>query len=73
MLFARYLDNLADDDRDSKIFSEFIATGWINPKYVESAKPAELVRDFIAGMTDRYFAKQFEECVIPRRVEGRFV
>ena len=40
--------------------------------YLDTATPAELVRDFLAGMTDRYFAKRYEECVIPRRVEGRF-
>ena len=37
-----------------------------------SATTAELVRDYIAGMTDRYFARRFEECVIPRRVDQRF-
>ena len=72
MLFARYLDDLNNEVQDSKIFSEFITSGWINKKYVESASAPELVRDFIAGMTDRYFAKQFADSVIPRRVEGRF-
>jgi len=23
-------------------------------------------------MTDRYFAKRYEECVIPRKFEGKF-
>jgi len=71
-LFSRYLEDLENDHRNSKIFSEFITTGWINKEYVKSARPAELVRDFIAGMTDRYFAKQFADAVIPHRVEGRF-
>lgn len=72
MLFDRYLDDLLNENAGSRIFTEFIATDWISKPYVRSARPAELVRDFIAGMTDRYFARQFEECVIPRRVEGRF-
>jgi dGTPase len=71
-LFAWCLENLEDDTRDAKIFTDFIDTAWINPHYRESATAAELVRDYIAGMTDRYFAKRFEECVIPRRVEGTF-
>jgi len=71
-LFSRYLEDLENDNRNSKIFSEFVTTGWINKEYVKSARPAELVRDFIAGMTDRYFAKQFADAVIPHRVEGRF-
>jgi dGTPase len=71
-LFSRYSEDLENDHRDSKIFTEFIETGWINNEYVRSACSAELVRDFIAGMTDRYFAKQFADTVIPHRVEGRF-
>jgi len=71
-LFARYLDDLEEADRSSKIFTDFIDTDWISRKYCETATPAELVRDFIAGMTDRYFAKQFAISVIPRKVEGRF-
>ena len=71
-LFTRYLDDLEDANRSSKIFTDFIDTDWISKWYRQSAIPAELVRDFIAGMTDRYFAKQFAMSVIPRKVEGRF-
>jgi dGTPase len=71
-LFTRYLDDLEDDIQTSKIITDFTHTTWISQAYVQSATPAELVRDFIAGMTDRYFAKQFEECVIPRHVQGSF-
>lgn len=71
-LFETYLQDLKNGRRDSKIVWEFIKTGWTSPRYLETATDAELVRDFIAGMTDRYFAKRFEECVIPRRVDGKF-
>ncbi|MDD1684561.1 MAG: HD domain-containing protein [Methanoregula sp.] len=71
-LFASCLDDLEQDDLQSKIYTDFISTGWISRSYLNSATPAEVVRDYIAGMTDRYFAKRFEECVIPRRVEQRF-
>jgi dGTPase len=71
-LFTRYLDDLEKKDRGSRIFTDFIDTEWISRNYCKSATPAELVRDFIAGMTDRYFAKQFATCVIPQKVEGRF-
>jgi dGTPase len=71
-LFAAYLKDLEKDNKNSRIFTEFIDSGWISPRYRESAGNAELARDFIAGMTDRYFAKRFEECVIPRRVDGTF-
>ncbi|MDD1683307.1 MAG: phosphohydrolase, partial [Methanoregula sp.] len=71
-LFASCLEALETDDLQSKIYTDFISTGWISRDYLDSATPAEVVRDYIAGMTDRYFARRFEECVIPRRVDQRF-
>jgi len=71
-LFSSYLAALENEDTTSKIYTDFIRTGWTNQRYLDTATPEEQVRDFIAGMTDRYFAKQYEECVIPRRVEGKF-
>ena len=72
MLFTTYIDDLEQHRTSSRIFSDFVNTTWINSGYRDVATHAELVRDYIAGMTDRYFAKRFEEIVIPRRVEGRF-
>jgi len=71
-LFETYLQDLESGHRDTKIVTDYIETGWINLEYLKTAKDAELVRDFIAGMTDRYFAKRFEECVIPKRVDAKF-
>ena len=71
-LFTAFLDDLENNRRSSRIFTEFTGTRWINPLYRATASNPELVRDFIAGMTDRYFAKRFEEITIPRRVEGKF-
>jgi dGTPase len=71
-LFNIYLEDLEKKTRDAVIFTDFIDTSWISRNYLQSATCPELVRDFIAGMTDRYFAKRYEECVIPRRVEGKF-
>ena len=71
-LFETYIQDLESGRRETKIVSDFIETGWISRRYLETATNAELVRDFIAGMTDRYFAKRFEECVIPRRIDAKF-
>jgi dGTPase len=71
-LFATCLDDLETENRSARIFTDFITSGWISDTYLDTATTAELVRDYIAGMTDRYFAKRFEECVIPRRVDQRF-
>ena len=72
ILFSKYLEDLRADRRDSKIFTEFADSPWVSRDYIRSTSPAGLVRDFIAGMTDRYFLKRFEECVLPHRVEGSF-
>jgi len=71
-LFAACLDALERQDRTAKIYTDFINASWISRSYLNSATPAELVRDYIAGMTDRYFAKRFEESVMPRHVDQRF-
>jgi dGTPase len=72
-LFATCLNAMETDDLSAKVYTDFINTGWISREYLNSATLAEVVRDYIAGMTDRYFARRFEECVIPRRVDQRFV
>ena len=71
-LFSACLDDLVQERQNARISTDFIQSGYVSRTYLGSATPAELVRDFIAGMTDRYFARRFEECVIPRRIEGRF-
>jgi len=55
-LFETYLSDLQSGRQDSKIFSGFLAD--MAPEYPKSHQPAEIVRDFIAGMTDRYFLLQ---------------
>jgi dGTPase len=72
-LFVTCLEDLENEAKGSKIFTDFIDTNWISQNYLQTATFAELVRDFISGMTDRYFAKRHEECVIPRKVEGKFL
>ena len=72
ILFSTYLSDIEKDRRSSKIFTDFIEAPWVNQDYLNSTSPAGLARDFIAGMTDRYFLKRFEERVIPHRIEGTF-
>jgi dGTPase len=71
-LFATCLDDLEEERTAARIYTDFFHTGWISSRYLAEATPAELVRDYIAGMTDRYFARRFTECVIPRRIDQRF-
>jgi dGTPase len=38
----------------------------MKPKYIENHNPEEIVRDFIAGMTDDYFNNAFKYNYLPR-------
>ena len=58
-LFARCLNDLETRKRESEIYSGFLAD--MSADYIENHQPAEIVRDYIAGMTDRYFLHQFPE------------
>jgi dGTPase len=56
-LFDRYLGDLQKDNRKSLIFDSFLKD--MDDRYVAEQRPPEIVRDFIAGMTDRYFLDHF--------------
>jgi dGTPase len=56
LLFNRYLKDIQKANQDSVIFKRYLKD--MDREYVAQHKPAEIVRDFIAGMTDRYFLQQ---------------
>jgi len=53
LLFERFLSDVKKDNRDAVIFSAFLEKK--SDVYMTSHRPEEIVRDFIAGMTDRFF------------------
>ena len=56
LLFNRYLNDIEAGCEDSVIFTGFLKD--MDTQYVQDHSPAEVVRDFIAGMTDKYFLRQ---------------
>lgn len=64
MLFERFLSDLKKDCQDSVIFSHFLSD--MSEDYLQSHQPEEIVRDFIAGMTDRYFIRLCPEKMRPK-------
>ena len=56
LLFDRFLNDLVHDRRDSVIFVNFLQD--MSDDYLNGHRHEEIVRDFIAGMTDRYFLAQ---------------
>lgn len=63
-LFERYLDDLRKDRRQTVIFKRFLEGK--NDSYIQGHQPEEIVRDFIAGMTDQFFIHQAPENMRPR-------
>ncbi len=63
LLFERYLDDLEKDNTGSAIFKNFLKE--ISEEYKMNHGKEEIVRDFIAGMTDQYFLMQCPESLRP--------
>jgi len=68
VLFETYLDQVVKVETTSEIFTEML--DGMDPFYTERYAPAEIVRDFIAGMTDDYFLKEasFYGCTVPAKI-----
>ncbi len=68
IIHKKFLQDRGCEDIASKIYQHFIDVNWISKEYFENSSPAEQVRDYIAGMTDRYFERVFKEIMLPKRV-----
>jgi dGTPase len=66
-LFDKYLADITQGNEASTIFKGFMQN--MSDNYISRHKPAEIVRDFIAGMTDRYFLLQCPEDMRPEPME----
>ena len=69
-LFEKYLDDLQRGNEDSDVQREYLEGMAL--EYREETSPAEIVRDFIAGMTDEYFLDQCQKHLIPQVKSTRF-
>ncbi len=56
-LFEQYLEDIENKNRQSVVFTSFLEG--MPSDYTESISAAEIVRDFISGMTDQYFLRRF--------------
>jgi dGTPase len=63
MLFETYLADMKNQRESSVIFKQFLKD--MKQNYIQCHQPAEIVRDFISGMTDQYFLDQFPEQLRP--------
>lgn len=63
LLFKQFIDDLAEENKNSFIYKDFLKGKTQN--YLTSTSPALKVRDYIAGMTDRYFTHLLSKMIVP--------
>ncbi len=63
ILFEKYVQDVEKENKSSVIFKGFLEN--MSLVYLESHCKEEIVRDFIAGMTDQYFLRQCPEKLRP--------
>lgn len=64
ILFEKYLEDIETNNRSSVIFKGFLED--MSDDYVHRHTKEEIVRDFIAGMTDQYFLRQCPQDLRPQ-------
>lgn len=64
ILYEQYLADLEKKNRSSVVFTLFLKD--MSPIYIEKHSNQEIVRDFVAGMTDKYFLRQFPQEMRPK-------
>jgi dGTPase len=64
MLFETYLADIRHHRKSSVIYGQFMQD--MTDGYIQSHRPAEIVRDFISGMTDQYFLDQCPPSMRPK-------
>jgi dGTPase len=69
-MWTRFLQDVRERRLDSPIWRDFLS--FMDPVYLESHQVPEIVRDFIASMTDAYFLRQSEELFFPQPLPWRF-
>jgi dGTPase len=69
MLFETFLNDLKNGNGESKIIKSYLSTFALEKRkaYVDETPASEIVRDFIAGMTDDYFNDTFGEIYLPQK------
>jgi len=63
ILFNKYMDDLAQNNKQSKIYTHFL--NHKHSDYRDNFSQAEHVRDFIATMTDRYYNEELKDFLLP--------
>ena len=63
LLFEIYLEDLETENDNSEIYGEYLKG--MSEEYREATLKPEIIRDFMAGMTDEYFMDQCRKYLFP--------
>jgi dGTPase len=66
-LFEKYLNDLEKQDKTSFIFKDYLKG--LSEEYYKKHSNVQIVRDFIAGMTDSYFINKIPQKMRPEYVD----
>jgi hypothetical protein len=64
------LADIAAERHASPIWTDFLFA--MDPAYLTSHQPTEIVRDFLASMTDAHFLRTSQELFFPQRLREGF-
>ena len=64
LVFSRLVEDVAERERLSPVFTTFLYR--LGERYMNSHNPFEMVRDYIAGLTDSAFLRLFTELFVPK-------
>jgi len=64
-LFDTFLRDMQEENETSWIFDHFLKK--MKSKYIKDNDPAQIVKDFISGMTDDYFNNAFRNKYLPSK------
>lgn len=67
ILFDHFLKTLKENDKESEIYTHFLKSK--SDKYCKNNSDELIVRDFLAGMTDRYFTQVLEKLIVPQMAD----
>jgi dGTPase len=69
-LFSRFSQDIGQGNQASPIWQDFLLH--MDEVYLSDHQPAEMVRDFLASMTDAYFLRQCQDLFFPRPISVPF-
>ena len=67
-MFDNFYEDIKENNKKSIIIKDFLNTK--TSEYLNNTPTALLVRDYIAGMTDRYFVEILKRVVVPEITLG---